>query len=50
MSDAHLGRYCREFDFRYNIRNISDTERAEEALIGARGKHLTYNQPRSLTA
>jgi len=50
MSEAHLGRYCHEFDFRYNTRNISDSERAIVALKGARGKRLTYNQPRSLAA
>lgn len=50
MSEAHLGRYCKEFDFRYNTRNISDSERAAEALKGARGKRLTYKQPSSLAA
>ena len=50
MSEAHLHRYCVEFDFRYNTRNISDAERTEEALKGARGKRLTYRQPSSLAA
>lgn len=50
MSEAHLHRYCREFDFRYNTRNLSDAERTVEALMGARGKRLTYRQPASLTA
>ena len=49
MSDAHLGRYCAEFDFRYNTRGIIDAERADEAVKGARGQRLTYRQPNSLT-
>lgn len=50
MSEAHIGRYCAEFDFRYNTRKISDTERTEIALLGAIGKRLTYNQPRDIAA
>lgn len=50
MSEAHLHRYCREFDFRYNTRTITDAERTEEAVKGARGKRLMYRQPRSLAA
>lgn len=50
MSEAHLGRYCAEFDFRYNTRKVSDTERADEAVRGARGKRLMYRQPGSLAA
>ena len=50
MSEAHLSRYCAEFDFRYNTRKISDAERTEEALKGARGKRLMYRQPRSIAA
>jgi len=50
MSEAHLHRYCREFDFRYNTRNLSDAERTVEALKGARGKRLMYRQPSSLAA
>ena len=42
MSEAHLGRYCAEFDFRYNTRAITDGERAAMALKGAIGKRLTY--------
>ena len=44
---AHLHRYLAEFDFRYNRRaalKISDRERAEDAIRGAAGKRLTYNQ------
>ena len=44
MSEAHLGRYCAEFDFRYNTRTITDGERAAMALKGAIGKRLTYRR------
>ena len=50
MSEAHLGRYCAEFDFRYNTRLLSDAERTVEAIKGARGKRLMYRQPSSLAA
>lgn len=50
MSEAHLHRYCREFDFRYNTRTMTDAERTVEALKGARGKRLMYRQPCSLAA
>jgi hypothetical protein len=49
VSEAHLGRYLAEFDFRYSNRSklgIEDTERAALALKGIEGKRLTYNQPR----
>ena len=45
MSEAHLGRYCAEFDFRYNTRKITDAERTDIAMMGARGKRLTYRRP-----
>ena len=50
MSEAHLARYCREFDFRYNARKLTDSERTIEAIKGARGKRLMYRQPSSLAA
>jgi hypothetical protein len=49
----HLQRYVTEFDFRYTYRaanGYNDTERAAEAVKGARGKRLTYRQPSSLAA
>lgn len=46
-SEKHLGRYLVEFDFRYNRRDIDDTERAAEALKGAEGKRLTYRRSTS---
>ena len=50
MSEAHLGRYTAEFDFRYNTRTISDTERTDVAILGAIGKRLTYRRTDKLTA
>lgn len=38
----HLHRYLAEFDFRYNLRNIVDSDRTESALMGVRGKRLQY--------
>ena len=43
--ESHLHRYLAEFDFRYNRRTalkVSDAERAEDILRGARGKRLMY--------
>jgi transposase-like protein len=45
VSEAHLQRYLHEFDFRYSNRvklGIDDLQRADIALIGAKGKRLTY--------
>lgn len=45
--EAHLHRYLAEFDFRYNRRSalgVEDRERAEDAIKGAAGKRLTYQQ------
>jgi transposase-like protein len=45
VSEAHLGRYLSEFDFRYNTRaklGVDDAQRASIALMGAKGKRLTY--------
>ena len=44
VSKAHLHRYCAEFDFRYNGRDISDAERTAQALGGVVGKRLTYRR------
>ena len=44
MSEAHLSRYCVEFDFRYNTRKLTDADRTDEALLGVRGKRLTYRR------
>lgn len=45
VSEAHLQRYLAEFDFRYSNREklgIGDVERVDRALVGAKGKRLTY--------
>jgi transposase-like protein len=50
MSEAHLGRYCREFDLRYNTRTMTDGERASVILKGMEGKRLTYRRTDKLAA
>ncbi len=50
MSEAHLGRYTAEFDFRYNTRKITDGERAAMILKGGEGKRLTYRRADKLAA
>ncbi|MFY9658113.1 MAG: IS1595 family transposase [Methylocystis sp.] len=43
--EKHLHRYLAEFDFRYNnrvARGVHDEQRAEKALLGVKGKRLTY--------
>jgi transposase-like protein len=45
VSEAHLPRYLAEFDFRHNLRKISDAERSEALLRGAKGKRLMYRMP-----
>lgn len=42
VGSQHLHRYVNEFDFRYNNRKITDSERADLALQGIAGKRLTY--------
>jgi len=44
ISNQHVPMYLAEFDFRYNARKISDTERTEKAIKGAVGKRLTYRR------
>lgn len=50
MSEAHLARYTAEFDFRYNTKGDTDTERADSALKGIYGKRLTYRRTDKLAA
>jgi hypothetical protein len=50
MSEAHLHRYCREFDMRYSTRDITDGERAALILKGAEGRRLTYRRIDRLAA
>lgn len=44
VSEAHLPRYLAEFDFRANTRSMTDADRANALLVGAKGKRLTYHQ------
>lgn len=50
MSEAHLGRYCAEFDLRYNTRDMTDGERAAAILKGGIGRRLTYRRTDKLAA
>jgi transposase-like protein len=53
VSEAHLHRYTAEFAFRHNNRialGVDDLERADRALLGVKGKRLTYATPRSRIA
>jgi transposase-like protein len=53
VSEQHLHRYTAEFDFRHNNRialGIDDLERADRALVGVKGKRLTYETTRSARA
>jgi hypothetical protein len=47
VSREHLARYCDEVSFRWDRREITDGERAVDAIKGAAGKRLTYRQPHS---
>ncbi len=44
VGQQHLQRYVTEFDFRYNNRKTTDSERADEALKQIGGKRLTYRR------
>jgi len=46
VSPEHLARYCDEVSFRWNRREMDDTERTVEAIKGAEGKRLTYRRTR----
>jgi transposase-like protein len=53
VSEAHLHRYAAERDFMYNHRErlgFDDHARADRALVGAKGKRLTYATSRSRIA
>lgn len=48
--EKHLHRYLAEFDFRHNNRSklgVEDEARALKAVVGAKGKRLTYRRPNS---
>jgi transposase-like protein len=42
VSEKHLPRYLKEFEFRWNSRKVSDGERTEAAIKATAGKRLTY--------
>ena len=42
MNDAHLGRYCCEFDLRYNMPAMTDMRRALAIAKGMIGRRLPY--------
>jgi transposase-like protein len=51
--ERHLHRYLAEFDFRYSNRvrlGVNDTARADRALLGVKGKRLTYRTAHSAEA
>ena len=45
VSKGHLGRYVDEFQFRYNLRGVSDGERSAALIAATEGKRLTFKQP-----
>ncbi|HLX57948.1 MAG TPA: IS1595 family transposase [Ktedonobacteraceae bacterium] len=45
VSAHHLHRYLGEFDYRYNTRKITDSERTQQAIQQTTGKRLMYQQP-----
>jgi len=42
VSQQHLKRYLGEFDFRYNARDVNDSDRRQLAIKSVVGKRLTY--------
>lgn len=44
VSEKHLDRYVGEFVYRYNNREITDTERAKKAVRATGGKRLIYKE------
>lgn len=44
VSPKHLSRYCDEFGFRYNTRDLEDGERFTAWFTSVNGKHLTYKR------
>jgi transposase-like protein len=45
VSEEHLDRYANEFSFRWNLRDVSDAERAVKAIKKIEGKRLYYKEP-----
>ena len=44
-SKKYLGQYLREFDWRYNVRKLDDSQRAVAALKMTSGKRLIFKNP-----
>ncbi len=44
VSKKHLHRYLAEFQYRYNMRDLTDGQRIVKAIKAAQGKRLTYAQ------
>jgi transposase-like protein len=44
ISEAHLARYLSEWDFKWNTRKTSDSERTVAIAKGIEGKRLTYRR------
>src|SRR5208282_3263874 len=47
VSEKHLPRYLREFEFRWNSRKATDGERTCAAIRSPKGKRLLYEMPKS---
>ena len=43
VSVKHLERYCEEFSYRYNRRNLTGVEKFESALLKVATTRITYN-------
>jgi hypothetical protein len=44
VSEQHLDRYVNEFVYRYNNREITDTERAKKAVKATEEKRVVYKE------
>ena len=44
VSREHLARYCDEVSFRWDRKDMDDTERTAQAIKGGEGKRLTYRR------
>jgi transposase-like protein len=45
VSKKHLQRYCDEFSFRWNFKDLQDDSRTMMAIRQAEGKRLMYKKP-----
>lgn len=49
VSEQHLDRYIGEFVYRYNNRDMLDSERAKKAIKKTEGKRLIYKETKEKT-